>query len=533
MHSTARLKWWPVTEGGNKRTAIGYAAVVGIYFMYRESSGTDIKCLAPSQVHKLLHQYNEKDLHKSPWREYLEDISSWIEPEVVPVVEDMDVSDEQLIENESTNKPVIKKSKRLAKDEQVSEVEVKAPKIFEPTKILGKIKEMNNLCDLEQVAVARPLLSPLNYINHYKKVDNMPLFKSIDSKLIQYFLRPINRNLSLPYLGSHVDDDDDSPDATLGKFWPVYSTGTDGRVMSIQYCLEAIYYALGALVGDLWILHPAFWSKVSINKKGKATRLPWLLRLYSLENPSLKKLKRMTLELYNAINPNAFYPQWFLSESEICNRTLGGLGSIQLPTKPLGKTGFLARFKHFIKLKGKIGIETFSSLYRAGDCVASEDEEEEELASKSNGLRSNNSKDMTEEDGDDDDPSTPFKGNNKLRKTSQKSRSAEDLMWHKSFVQGSAKGKVSRKHLYRLGRNAGIGLLPYCGYKDKENTCAAVSFASMWYNRTSIAGSLEGLALQLRYTTPLHKLNHSHLLHCSLKQVLGTGIAIERVKTTG
>jgi hypothetical protein len=137
----------------------------------------------------------------------------------------------------------------------------------------------------------------------------MPIFKSIDSKLVSQLLRPITRSLSLPYLGN-VDDDDDSPSAILGKFWPVYTPNTDGRVTSLIFCLESIYYTLGSLVGDLWVLHPLFWSKIVINKKGKPTKLPWLLRLYTTENPSLEQLKRMTIELYNAINPNAFSPQW-------------------------------------------------------------------------------------------------------------------------------------------------------------------------------------------------------------------------------
>ena len=79
-------------------------------------------------------------------------------------------------------------------------------------------------------------------------------------------------------------------------------------------------------------------------------------------------------------------------------------------------------------------------------------------------------------------------------------------MWHKSFIPVTARGKVARKYLYRLGRNAGIGLLPAFGYKDKENACAVVSFASIWYNRTLNTGSFEGLALQLRYSLSLTNL---------------------------
>ena len=309
MRSTSRLKWWPITEGSSKRTVVGFAAIIGIYVLYKAVDTNDINCLTPSQVYKLLHQYNEKDLHRSPWKEYLDAISVWIEPE--PVTEDTTKVDEDVaVDTEVTSpKPTIKKSKRLAKDEQVTDIEVKIPKIFEPKKILLKIKDMIKFCDLEEVAVARPGLSPLQYINHYKKVDHMPIFKSIDNKLVSQLLRPITRSLSIPYLGN-VDDDDDSPSAILGKFWPVYTPNTDGRVTSLIFCLESIYYTLGSLVGDLWILNPLFWSKIVINKKGKPTKLPWLLRLYTTENPSLKQLKRMTIELYNAINPNAFSPQW-------------------------------------------------------------------------------------------------------------------------------------------------------------------------------------------------------------------------------
>lgn len=351
----------------------------------------------------------------------------------------------------------------------------------------GVVKE-NKVREVRAAFVKRSPRSrdPNTYVNHYISARAAPYFANINENL-----RPITPLITEPFKAVarkyhtlyNVND-------SSSVLWPIFS---HPPTLSLSRLLESLYFLLGPLVGRVW-------------SENFASPSSWLSRL--CKATLLSHLKKLTVELGKSILPYAFAPNWFLSLAEVQGRTVGGLGHFAGAQAKMklsgagGARGWKMRVHKFANLNGRmqyayfyaIGSSTKQVMMKQeggdgdGDSDDSDDEKATAAATK---------KDDDEMDDEEDGGNAPTLASSS--KSKARGSAIPDLVTGKKAMPLSAQATVPKRDLRRLGRNAGLGLLPHVSYPASEKRFASAPFSMHWQRKVMAASSPEQLALQLRY----------------------------------